>query len=103
MRTRVFRDCPVPHCGARYLVKLSNHLTAVHGLDYSKRRKRLKEAKLQPKIKVMVCEDNQRESLGSLDSTRKPEERVNKVIFEVRNSRNVPYKKTKRKQEKRET
>ena len=33
MRTRVFRDCPVPHCGARYLVKLPNHLTAVHGLE----------------------------------------------------------------------
>ena len=32
-------DCPIPNCGAKYLVKLSNHLTDVHELDYIKRRK----------------------------------------------------------------
>ena len=39
MAKRVCRDCPIPNCGAKYLVKLSNHLTDVHGLDYVNRRK----------------------------------------------------------------
>ena len=30
---------PIPNCGAKYLVRLSNHLTDVHGLDYINRRK----------------------------------------------------------------
>ena len=50
----VCRDCPIPHCGAKYLVKLSNHLTDVHRLDYIQRRKWLQEAKLQPKIRVVI-------------------------------------------------
>ena len=54
MTKRVCRDCPIPNCGAKYLVKLSNHLTDVHALDYINRRKWLQEAKLQPKVKVMV-------------------------------------------------
>ena len=54
MAKRVCRDCPIPNCGAKYLVKLSNHLTDVHALDYINRRKWLQEAKLQPKVKVMV-------------------------------------------------
>jgi len=98
MRTRACRDCAVPNCGARYHVKLSNHLTTVHGHDYSEPRKLLQEAKLHPKIQFIVYEDNQRESLGLLDSTRNQEERVKKVIFEARNSRKVPYKKAKRKE-----
>ena len=51
---RVCRDCPIPNCGAKYLVRLSNHLTDVHGLDYINRRKWLQEAKLQPKDRVMI-------------------------------------------------
>ena len=54
MVKRVCRDCPIPHCGAKYLVKLSNHLTDVHRLDYIQRRKWLQEAKLQPKIRVVI-------------------------------------------------
>ena len=34
MTKRVCRDCPIPNCGAKYLVRLSDHLTDVHGLDY---------------------------------------------------------------------
>ena len=34
MAKRVCRNCPIPKCGAKYLVKLSNHLTDVHRLDY---------------------------------------------------------------------
>ena len=48
------RDCPIQNCGAKCLVRLSNHLTDVHGLDYINRRKWLQEAKLQPKIRVMI-------------------------------------------------
>ena len=51
---RVCRDCPIPHCGLKYLIRLSNHLTDVHGLDYINRRKWLQEAKLQPKVRVMI-------------------------------------------------
>ena len=54
MTKRVCRDCPTPNCGAKYLVRLSNHLTDVHGLDYINRRKSLQEAKLQPKVRVMI-------------------------------------------------
>ena len=54
MSKRVCRDCPIPNCGAKYLVRLSNHLTDVHGLDYINRRKWLQEAKLQPKVRVMI-------------------------------------------------
>ena len=54
MTKRVCRDCPLPNCGAKYLVRLSNHLTDVHGLDYINRRKWLQEAKLQPKVRVMI-------------------------------------------------
>ena len=54
MTERVCRDCPIPNCGAKYLVRLSNHLTDEHGLDYINRRKWLQEAKLQPKVRVMI-------------------------------------------------
>ena len=50
----VCRDYPIPKCGAKYLVRLSNHLTDVHGLHYINRRKWLQEAKLQPKVRVMI-------------------------------------------------
>ena len=32
MAKRVCCDCPIPSCGVKYLVKLSNHLTYVHEL-----------------------------------------------------------------------
>ena len=35
MTKRMCCDCSIPNCGAKYLVRLSNHLTDVHGLDYS--------------------------------------------------------------------
>ena len=54
MTKRVCRNCPIPNCGAKYLIKLSNHLTDIHELDYINRRKWLQEAKLQPKVKVMI-------------------------------------------------
>ena len=54
MTKRVCLDCPIPNFGAKYLVRLSNHLTDVHGLDYINRRKRLQEAKLQPEVRVMI-------------------------------------------------
>ena len=61
MAKRVCRDCPIPNCGAKYLVKLSNHLTDVHELDYINRRKWLQEAKLQPKVGVMIYREKRTE------------------------------------------
>ena len=46
------------NCEAKYLVKLFNHLTDVHQLDYSQRRKWLQEAKLQPKVRVVIYRTN---------------------------------------------
>ena len=54
MNKRVCCDCPILNCGANYLVRLSNHLTDVHRLHYINWRKWLQEAKLQPKVRVMV-------------------------------------------------
>ena len=54
MTKRVCRDCPVPGCGAKYLVRLANHLADVHLLDIDQRRKYLQQAKLQPKRKIIT-------------------------------------------------
>ena len=54
MTKPVCRDCPIPNCGAKYLVRLSNHLTDVHGLDFINRRQWFQVAKLQPKVRVMI-------------------------------------------------
>ena len=53
---RVCRNCPISSCGAKYLVRLANHLADVHQLDHIRRRQYLQEAKLQPKVKVIVYE-----------------------------------------------
>ena len=56
MVKRNCKDCPVPNCGAKYLVRLANHLADVHLLDIDQRRKYLQEAKRQPKVK---CDEYQ--------------------------------------------
>ena len=53
---RVCRNCPIPSCGLKYLVRFANHLADVHQLDDIQRRQYLQEAKLQPKVKVAVYE-----------------------------------------------
>ena len=50
MSKRFLRDCPIPNCGAKSLVKLSNHLTDVHELSSAERKHWLQEAKRQPKL-----------------------------------------------------
>ena len=78
MVKRVCSDCPIANCGAKYLVKLSNHLTDVHQLDYSQRRKWLQEAKLQPKVRVVIyrTKTNQR----SETSPSKPQEGNDPIV-----------------------
>ena len=66
---RVCRNCPISWCGAKYLVRLANHLADVHQLDHIQRRQYLQEAKLQPKVKVVVYEsaaDNSRKNHTTL-------------------------------------
>ena len=53
---RVRRNCPISSSGARYLVRLANHLADVHQLDHIQQRQYLQEAKLRPKVKVVVYE-----------------------------------------------
>ena len=60
---RVCGNCPISSCGAKYLVRLANHLADVHQLDHIQQRQYLQEAKLQLKVKVVVYEskaDNSR-------------------------------------------
>ena len=47
---------PISSCGAKYLVRLANHLADVHRLDHIQQRQNLQEAKLEPKVKVVVYE-----------------------------------------------
>ena len=53
---RVCGNCPISSCGAKYLVRLANHLADVHQLDHIQQRQYLQEAKLQLKVKVVVYE-----------------------------------------------
>ena len=73
MVKRVCRDCPVPNSNANCLVKLSNHLTDVHQLDYSQRRNWLQEAKLQPKVRMVICQTGKNQT--SETSPSKPQKR----------------------------
>lgn len=63
MVQRVCRNCPVPGCGAKYLVRLANHLADVHLLDIDQRRKYLQEVKLQPKVKFVEYPDTTNENI----------------------------------------
>ena len=74
MTKRACRDCPIPGCGAKYLVRLANHLADVHLLDSIERRKYLQEAKLQPKLKLIVYQNTTDEN--SVNNTLKNQERV---------------------------
>ena len=53
---RFCRNCPISSCAAKYLVRLATRLADVHQLDHIQRRQYLQEAKLQPKVKVVVYE-----------------------------------------------
>ena len=65
---RVCRDCLIPGCGAKYLVRLDNHLADVHQLDHTQWRKYLQEAKLQPKVKVVIYDTEKSKRSGVCSS-----------------------------------
>ena len=70
---RVCRNCPISSCRAKYLVRLANHLTDVYQFNHIQRTQYLQEAKLQPKVKVVVYkseEDNSGKNHST--STRNP-------------------------------
>ena len=92
MTKRVCRDCPIRNCGPKYLVKLSNHLTDVHALDYINRRKWLQEAKLQPKVKVMIYPAKRSQGLKrSRGETRLSvlEEEKDRIVHQLSTPRGV--------------
>lgn len=66
MSKRVLRDCPIPNCGAKYLVKISNHLADVHDLSSEERKVWLQEAKLQPKVHFHRVNEKQNSKLNPL-------------------------------------
>ena len=105
---RVCRNCPISSCGAKYLVRLANHLADVHQLDHIQRRQYLQEAKLQPKVKVVVYEseaDNSgknyyrnpvqtQETVYELSRSRR-----NEASFEAKAKRPTTKYRTKRKKQ----
>ena len=84
---RVCRNCPISSCGAKYLVRLANHLADVHQLDHIQRRQYLQEAKLQPKVKVVVYE-SEADDCGKnhSTSTRNPVQ-THETVYELSRSR----------------
>ena len=89
MVKRVCRDCPVPNCGARYLVRLANHLTDVHLLDTDQRRKYLQEAKLQPKVKFVVYQNTTDENNPNINIPKQQER-----VYELSQPRQQNLRKT---------
>ena len=81
-------DCPIPNCGAKYLVKLSNHLTDIHGLDYINRRKWLQEANLQPKVRAMIYPAKRSQGLR-LSTLSVQEEENDTIVHQLSTSRRV--------------
>ena len=105
---RVCRNCPISSCAAKYLVRLASHLADVHQLDHIQRRQYLQEAKLQPKVKVVVYEseaDNSgknhyrnpvqtQETVYELSRSRR-----NEASFKAKAKRPTTKNKTKRKKQ----
>ena len=105
---RVCRNCPISWCGAKYLVRLANHLADVHQLDHIQRRQYLQEAKLQPKVKVVVYESEAnnsgknhycnpaqtQETVYELSRSRR-----NEASFKAKAKRPTTKNKTRRKQQ----
>ena len=108
---RVCRNCPISSCWAKYLLRLANHLADVHQLDHIQRRQYLQEAKLQPKVKVVVYEseaDNsgKNHSTSTLNPVQTQEtvyelsrSRRNEPFFEAKAKRPTTKYKTKRKKQ----
>ena len=84
MAKRVCRDCPIPKCGAKYLVEVSSHLTDVHELNYINRRKWLQEATLQPKVRVMIHPARRSQGLrpSTSETTLSVQEEEKDTIFQ---------------------
>ena len=105
---RVCINRPISSCGAKYLVRLANHLADVHQLDHIQQRQYLQEAKLQPKVKVVVYEseaDNSgknyyrnpvqtQETVYELSRSRR-----NEASFKAKAKRTTTKKKTNRKKQ----
>ena len=54
MVKRKCKHCPIPGCGSKFLVRLADHLTRVHGLSELERKYWLQFAKLQTTNVVRV-------------------------------------------------
>ena len=59
MGKRTPKDCPMPDCGSRCLVKLSYHLAQVHHLSPKERKYHLQEVKFQKLRRQQEGKDQQ--------------------------------------------
>ena len=83
----VCRNCSISSCGAKYLVRLANHLADVHRLDHIQRRQYLQEAKLQPKVKVAVYESEADNSGKNHSTTTRNPVQTQETVYELSWSR----------------
>ena len=98
MTKRVCRHCPILNCGAKYLLRLSNCLTDVHGLDYINRRKWLQEAKLLPRVRVMIYPAKRSQGLrpSTSISARRGKGYNSPSFINTKSSKEIPEISTKR-------
>ena len=84
---RVCINRPISSCGAKYLVRLANHLADVHQLDHIQRRQYLQEAKLQPKVKVVVYESEADNSAKNHSTSTRSPVQTQETVYELSRSR----------------
>ena len=84
---RVCRNCPISLCGAKYLVRLANHLADVHQLDHIQRKQYLQEAKLQPRVKVVVYESEADKSGKNHSTSTHNPVQTQETVYELSRSR----------------
>ena len=81
------QNCPISWCGAKNLVRLANHLADVHQLDHIQRRQYLQEAKLQPKVKVIVYESEADNSGKNHSTSTRSAVQTQETAYELSRSR----------------
>ena len=65
---RVCRNCPISSCGAKYLVRLANHLADVHQLDHIQRRQYLQEGLLPGYFYLGYADSRKKKNRSCMES-----------------------------------
>ena len=84
---RVCINRPISSCGAKYLVRVASHLADVHQLDHIQRGQYLQEAKLQPKVNVVVYESEANNSAKNHSTSTRSPVQTQETVYELSRSR----------------